>query len=301
MSLDALLAAGYAICAVYTQPDRPGGRGRRLQASPVKQLATHCGLPAFQPVSLKSAAEQRRLRELAADLMVVAAYGLLLPVPVLEAPRLGCINVHASLLPRWRGAAPIQHTLLAGESETGITLMQMDAGLDTGPVLAQARCPVLPEDTAGTLHDRLARLGAETLLTALPKLADGTLTAIPQDRERATYAPKITKDQARLDWKRPAADLERKVRAFNPWPVTYTEMGDRTLRVWQAEEAEGPAAEPGTIVDVSRRAIDVATSAGTLRLLKVQLSGGRIMTAAEFLDGRLLRTRRLASTGGTGG
>jgi methionyl-tRNA formyltransferase len=299
--LEALLAQGYSVCAVYTQPDRPAGRGRRLQTSPVKQLAIRHGLPVFQPASLKSVAEQQRLREIGPGIVIVAAYGLILPVAVLEIPRLGCVNVHASLLPRWRGAAPIQHALMAGDRETGITLMQMDRGLDTGPILTQARCPIFADDTGQTLHDRLARLGGEQLVAALPRIVGGALTPVPQDPALATYASKIDKHHACLDWRRPAAELERQVRAFNPWPVAYTEMGDDTLRIWDARAMNGTSAAPGAVVQATGDGIDIATGEGILRLLWLQLSGGRRMTAREFLAGRLLRAERLGTRTEAGG
>ncbi|MEO6696481.1 MAG: methionyl-tRNA formyltransferase, partial [Gammaproteobacteria bacterium] len=218
-ALQALLDSAHEVCAVYTQPDRPAGRGRTVQASPVKQLALRHRIPVLQPPSLKDASVQETLRALVADLMVVVAYGLILPAAVLSAPRLGCINIHASLLPRWRGAAPIQRAILAGDDQTGITLMQMDEGLDTGAMLVQRPCPILPTDSAKTLHDRLAALGAETLIETLGPLQDGTITARTQNGDAACYAAKLSKPEAVLDWRLDAAALDRKVRAFNPSPV----------------------------------------------------------------------------------
>ncbi len=287
VALEALLETGkHEICAVYTQPDRPAGRGRRLQASPVKRAALEHGLPVIQPVSLKGAEQQQQLRALQADLMVVVAYGLLLPGAVLHAPRLGCINIHASLLPRWRGAAPIQRAILAGDRETGVSIMQMDEGLDTGPVLHQLSTPIYPDDTAGILHDRLATLGAQALLDVLGLIVDGSCSALPQDEDKATYAAKLEKHEALLQWNAPAAELERRVRAFNPWPVARTSLRGENLRVWQAQTLPGSSGEaPGTILQASRDGIDVATGEGVLRLLRLQSAGGKPLDAGAFLNG----------------
>ncbi|MDE2090015.1 MAG: methionyl-tRNA formyltransferase, partial [Gammaproteobacteria bacterium] len=223
------------------------------------------------------------------DVMVVVAYGLLLPAPVLVIPRLGCINVHASLLPRWRGAAPIQRALLAGDRETGVTLMQMDQGLDTGAILAQAALPIEPNATAALLHDRLAEIGAATLIETLDRLQRGTLIPVPQDERQAVYAAKINKAEARLDWSKPALALERAVRAFNPWPVAYTSFNGTLLRVWQAQALDEPGAEPpGRVTRCSKQGIEVATGQGVLRLLQLQLPGGRPLSAAEFLNAHTL-------------
>ncbi len=284
-SLATLLHSEHQVVAVYTQPDRPAGRGRRLAASPVKSLALEHGIPVYQPKSLKGEAEQAGLASLQADLMVVAAYGLLLPKAVLEAPRLGCVNVHASLLPRWRGAAPIQRAILAGDTQSGVTIMQMDEGLDTGGMLLLRSCPIEPEDTASDLHDRLSLLGAEALQDALPGIFDGTLQPQPQDESLATYAKKLEKSEARLDWNQPAPLLDRQIRAFNPWPVAQTTLEGAVMRIWQATPlAETVDAAPGQVIATSRDGIDVATSEGQLRIKTLQLPGKRAMSAADFLN-----------------
>ncbi|KFI21262.1 methionyl-tRNA formyltransferase [Nitrosococcus oceani] len=285
-----LLEAKYHIGAVYTQPDRPSGRGRRPTPSPVKNIAITHQLPLYQPATLKDKGSQAQLAALAPDLMVVAAYGLILPATVLQIPPLGCINVHASLLPRWRGAAPIQRALLAGDKVTGISIMQMDAGLDTGPVVHTARYPIHPKDTAATVHDQLAELGAEALLQCLPSLLEKKANiATLQDESQACYAPKIRKEEAWLDWSQPAVLLERQVRAFNPWPVAQTQIEGKTLRVWSAAAlAQTANALPGTLLAVHKTGIDVATSNGTLRLLEVQLAGKRVMTVQDYLNAHTL-------------
>ena len=295
-ALETLIASAHEVVAVYTQPDRPAGRGRRLQAGPVKRIAIEHGIPVEQPERLKPTEEQDRLREYRPDLMVVAAYGLILPQAVLDIPHHGCLNIHASLLPRWRGAAPIQRAILAGDAETGVTIMQMAAGLDTGDMLARHPCPIGPEDTAGTLQDRLALLGAEALLTTLGDLATGSLAPVPQDERLATYAAKLTKEEARIDWRQSAAAIDRAVRAYNPWPVAFTHMNGETLRIWEARPLAADAnAEPGTVVAEGPEGINVATGAGLLRVLRLQLPGGKPLTAREFLNGRTLAGATLDS------
>ncbi len=289
VALHRLLEAEYKISAIYTQPDRPSGRGRRLTPSPVKVIATTHGLPVYQPLSLKDKAAQAQLAALAPDLMIVAAYGLLLPATVLDIPRLGCINIHASLLPRWRGAAPIQRALLAGDEKTGVSIMQMETGLDTGPVLSTLSSPIQPDDTTATLHDRLAELGAKALLHCLPLIATGHALATSQDEAQACYASKIRKEEAWLDWSLPAVFLERQVRAFNPWPVAQTQINGHSLRVWSAVALpQTDAARPGTVLTVSKTSIDIATGEGILRLLEVQPAGGRAMPVQAYLNAHRL-------------
>ncbi len=289
-ALRELVAAGYPPVTVYTQPDRPAGRGRKARPSPVKLAALDYGLPVEQPASLRDPAARERLAGLRPDLMIVAAYGLILPQSVLDLPRLGCVNIHASLLPRWRGAAPIQRAILAGDTETGVCLMRMEAGLDTGPVLACATTPIHAEDTGGTLHDRLADIGAGLLIGSLPDLLQGKLRAQPQDHDAATYASKVSKAEALLDWRKPARQLQRQVAAFNPWPVAHTRWHGEPLRIWRATViCESADAAPGTVLAAGRGGIDVATGEGCLRLLELQLPGGRVLAAEAFLRGHSLK------------
>ncbi len=293
-ALQALIDAGQAPVAVYTQPDRPAGRGRKLRPSPVKLCAQEAGIPVHQPQSLRSPEVRQQLAELEPDLMVVAAYGLLLPPEVLRISRRGCVNLHASLLPRWRGAAPIQRAILAGDEETGITLMQMDEGLDTGDMLARAALPIDDRVTAGELQQELARLGAELLIGKLPDLLDGRLQPQPQDEAAATHAPKLSKAEAEIDWRKPARQLQREVRAFNPWPVSFTHLDGQPLKIWSATALdEATDQPPGQVLAHERDGLRVATGEGQLRIESLQLPGKQRRSAAELLGGRSLAGQRL--------
>jgi methionyl-tRNA formyltransferase len=287
-ALRSLIAAGHELALVLTQPDRPAGRGMKLLPGPVKSLALERGIALRQPATLKDPAEQAVLRALSADLMVVAAYGLILPPAVLDIPRLGCLNIHASLLPRWRGAAPIQRALLAGDARTGITIMQMDAGLDTGDMLLAEAVPIAPDDTAATLHDKLAELGARCIVRALEQLARGTLPRRPQGEAGASYAPKISKQEAALDWTRDAAELARAVRAFDPFPGACAALCGEAIKIWRATPLADAGGGPGDVLSAGREGIVVACGTGSLRLEVLQRPGGRRVTAAEFLAGHPL-------------
>ncbi len=284
---------GIEVVAVYTQPDRPAGRGRKLAPSPVKQAAAAAGYPIEQPETLKSTDVQSRLRALDLDLLIVVAYGLILPRKVLAIPRLGCWNVHASLLPRWRGAAPIQRAILAGDHETGICVMQMEAGLDTGPVLLRSEIPIDDDDTGGSLHDKLAAIGAASLRRALQHVLDGqTLSAHPQSNDGVIYAHKLDKGEARIDWNDSAVDIERKVRAFDPWPIAEADVGTDHLRIWSALALPARTERtPGSIIAADKNGIDVATGNGVLRIREVQRAGGRRMAAGDYLNARPDLTR----------
>ena len=283
-ALAALHGAGHEIALVLTQPDRPTGRGLKLAPSAVKALAEERGLAVYQPGSLKDAKTQDVLRATGADLMVVAAYGLMLPEPVLSIARLGAVNIHASLLPRWRGAAPIQRALLAGDTRTGISIMQMDRGLDTGPVLIAEDLSIAADDTGGSLHEKLAELGARLIDSALAQLARGELRARPQPDAGASYASKISKAEAEIDWREPATAIERKVRAFNPLPGASTTAGNTALKIWRAQATQTEGA-PGTLLETGPGGIVVACGTGSLRVLELQRAGGKRLTAAQFLAG----------------
>ncbi len=288
LHLKALIDSKHQLLSVYTQPDRPSGRGKKLHPSPVKHLATAAGLPVCQPASLRDAIEQQHLAAQQADLMIVVAYGLILPQAVLDAPRLGCLNVHASLLPRWRGAAPIQRAIEAGDDETGITIMQMDAGLDTGDMLATARCPIAADTTGGSLHDELATLGVPLLLEVLDDLLRFQRDAQSQDDDQATYANKILKAEAAIDWRRDAHSLDRMVRAFNPFPVCYSTLAGERVRIWLSRPSgTAPLPEPaGTILQAGPQGILVNCGRGQLSIQQLQLPGGKVLSADQVLNAR---------------
>lgn len=291
--LQHLLLAGHVPVAVYSQPDRPAGRGRQLAASPVKELALAHGIAVEQPLNFKNEEDRQRLAQYQPTLMIVVAYGLLLPQSVLDIPAQGCVNVHASLLPRWRGAAPIQRALLAGDSETGITLMQMEAGLDTGPMLATARTPINADDTSGSLHDRLAQLGAQLLVQQLPQLLASELAAQPQNEASTCYAQKLSKQEAALNWQQPAAQLARQVRAFQPWPVATLSTGQDTVRVGAAHAIDQRSTlPPGHIVALDRSGLQISTGGGILCLTRLQWPGGKMLTIADLLNGQHLSDLR---------
>ncbi|ORM60636.1 methionyl-tRNA formyltransferase [Pantoea rodasii] len=284
--LDALLASEHQVVGVFTQPDRPAGRGNKLTPSPVKVLAQAHDVPVFQPKSLKPEESQQLIADLQADVMVVVAYGLILPKAVLEMPRLGCINVHGSLLPRWRGAAPIQRSLWAGDSETGVTIMQMDVGLDTGDMLYKLSCPITPEDTSASLYDKLAGLGPQGMLDTLELLSSGNAQPEVQDEAAVSYAEKLSKEEARLDWSLSAAQLERCVRAFNPWPVSFFLVEDQPVKVWQASVLPHQNKQPGEILHADKNGIQIATADGVLNLLSLQPAGKKAMSAQDLLNSR---------------
>jgi len=302
-ALDAL-AEAQQICAVFTQPDRPAGRGQPLHASPVKARATERGLRVYQPVSFKSQEALDVLRGLELDVLVVVAYGLILPPAALHCPKLGCINIHASLLPRWRGAAPIQRAVLAGDANSGITIMRMDAGLDTGPMLAAREIAIRADDTTKTLQDRLARLGAELMGETLNEMRQGRVREVPQPSEGVTYAPKLNKAEALIDWQQDAVQISRRVRAFNPWPIAETRLDGAQLRIWDAEILDTPATGsrepgggplPGSVLSATHAGIDVACGRGALRILRLQLAGRKPLLAQEFIKGQRLDRSRFAS------
>jgi methionyl-tRNA formyltransferase len=291
--LNALLAEGFPPVAVLTQPDRPAGRGRERQPSPVKLAARAAGIPVHQPASLRTEESRELIAALAPDLMIVVAYGMLLPAEILSIPAFGCWNIHASLLPRWRGAAPIQRAIEAGDHETGVSIMQMDSGLDTGPVILRERLPLRGDETGGSVHDQLAALGARALLGCLRRLAAGQdLAPVPQPDSGVSYARKLNKSEAELDWAEPAEVLERRIRAFDPWPVAWCVIGGERTRIWRAARGKRSTdMPPGTVLGAGREGIDVATGRGTLRLLELQPPGKKRMDAADYLNARPLPVR----------
>ena len=284
--LDALLASEHQVVGVFTQPDRPAGRGNKLTPSPVKVLAQAHDIPVFQPKSLKPEENQHLVADLQADIMVVVAYGLILPKAVLVMPRLGCINVHGSLLPRWRGAAPIQRSLWAGDSETGVTIMQMDVGLDTGDMLHKLSCPITAEDTSASLYEKLAQLGPQGMLLTLDLLASGNAKPEVQDEALVSYAEKLSKEEARLDWSLSAAQLERCIRAFNPWPISHFMIEEQPVKVWQATVLPHQNKQPGEIVHADKKGVQIATADGVLNLVSLQPAGKKAMSAQDLLNSR---------------
>ncbi|QXC34716.1 MULTISPECIES: methionyl-tRNA formyltransferase [Aeromonas] len=285
--LAALLSSDHEVVAAYTQPDKPAGRGQKLTASPVKELALAHNLPVYQPASLRNEEAQAELASLGADLMVVVAYGLILPKAVLDTPRLGCINVHGSLLPRWRGAAPIQRAIWAGDAETGVTIMQMDVGLDTGAMIRKVSCPIAADETSTSLYDKLAELGPQALVDTVDAMAAGNTTAEPQDDALANYAQKLSKEEARIDWTMDAVAIERCIRAFNPWPISWCEVAGQTIKVWQAEVIEHEHGQSaGTLLKADKQGIDIATGKGVLRLLTLQPPGKKAMSVTDLLNSR---------------
>ena len=283
-ALQACIASRHHVVAVYTQPDRPAGRGRKIKYGPVKQLAIDAGITVFQPQRLDQE-QQNQIESLQADIMLVSAYGLLLPKTVLDIPKLGCINIHASLLPRWRGAAPIQCSIIAGDQKTGISIMQMEQGLDTGPVLQQFECEIQATDTGSSLHDRLASMAAAEIVQVLENLQDGKLIAQPQDESLVSYAGKITKQEACIDWQQSAAEIARKIRAFNSWPVAYTYFAQQRLRIWQAEVSNTKSDRlPGSVLSSDKQSMEVVTGEGVIKLIAIQLSGGKIISAQDFIN-----------------
>ncbi|PSJ17255.1 methionyl-tRNA formyltransferase [Nitrosomonas supralitoralis] len=285
VALEGLIRAGHQVVMVLTQPDRPAGRGMKTAASAVKLLAQQHQLALMQPPTLKTPEIQAQLRALQADVMIVAAYGLILPQAVLDIPGLGCLNIHASILPRWRGAAPIQRAILAGDDETGITIMQMDAGLDTGNILLNHDMKITSNDTAQSLHDKLGLLGAQSIVEVLVQLQQGKLVSVIQNETQACYAAKITKTEAEIDWQLPAKQIDRVVRAFNPSPGAYTSFHGMILKIWQAKAITGESGQPGEIVAADREGISIACGSGLLQVEMLQKPGGKKMYVADFLAG----------------
>jgi methionyl-tRNA formyltransferase len=295
-ALDALRRT-HRICAVFTQPDRPAGRGMPLHASPVKALALEHGLCIHQPPSFKATEALAILENLQLDALIVVAYGMLLPPAAMHLPKLGCINIHASLLPRWRGAAPIQRAILAGDATTGVTIMRMDEGLDTGPTLASRVLEIRADDSAKSMHERLARLGADLIVETLAELQAGSLRELPQPSTGITYAAKITKAEALIDWREDAAQVGRRIRAFNPWPIAETRLNGAQLRLWEAQvhADAAPGNLPGSVLAATNDGIDVACGSGVLRILRLQLAGRKVLSAREFIRGQPLDGERFAA------
>ncbi len=284
VALQSCISSHHNVVAVYTQPDRPAGRGRKINYSPVKQLALDADIPIFQPDRFANN-QIEQLKSTDADLMLVSAYGMLLPIDVLEIPKLGCINIHASLLPKWRGAAPIQRAIIAGDTQTGISIMQMVEALDAGPVLQTFTCDIYANDTGKSLHDRLAKIAADEIITVLDCLQKHELQAVVQDESRVSYANKLSKQEANIDWNQSAVEIERKIRAFNAWPVAYSYMNDQRVRIWQAELCSTAThAPPGAIVTADKNGIQVATGEGDLKLKTLQLAGGKEISAQDFIN-----------------
>lgn len=284
-SLDAIFQSEHQLLAIYTQPDRPAGRGHKLQPSPIKLWALEHELPVYQPTNFKPQENINDLAALSPDIMIVIAYGLILPRSILEIPKYGCINVHASLLPQWRGASPIQHAILNNDTESGITIMQMDSGMDTGDILATISCPIEHQDTAGTLHDKLAQLAPTVLLNILNQITKEKLTPEPQNNAMATYAPKINKEDASIDWQQSAVHIDCQIRAFNPWPIAYTHANGETIRIHQARTLNTPCGEaPGTILAINKEGIQVATGQHVLLIETLQFAGGKVLKVADWLN-----------------
>ncbi|WP_165736415.1 methionyl-tRNA formyltransferase [Pseudoalteromonas sp. C8] len=283
--LQALIQSEHQIVGVYSQPDRPAGRGKKLKASEVKELALEHNLPVFQPQSLKNDEALAELTSLNADIMIVVAYGLILPKAILEAPRLGCLNVHGSILPRWRGAAPIQRAIWAGDEQTGVTIMQMDEGLDTGDMLHISRCPISTTETSASLYTKLAELGPDALIETINKLANGEITPEPQNDELANYAKKLSKEEANIDWSMSALQIERNIRSFNPWPVCFTQMGGQTVKIYQAQVVL-QSGDPGQILSSDKNGVVVACGEQALCITQLQPQGKKPMAINDFLNGR---------------
>lgn len=284
--LESLFNSEHEIIAVYTQPDRPAGRGNKLHPSPVKEFALRNNIPVYQPINFKDPSAVEAFQALKPDLMVVAVYGLLLPKIILETPRLGCVNVHISLLPRWRGASPNVQPILAGDKETGVTIMQMDEGLDTGEMLYKKKYRIEPTDTAKDLREKLGILGAQALLEILPAIENGSVTREKQNNSESTHAPKIKKEDAEIAWDKTADEISRMVRAYNPWPVAYFHVDEKVIRIWEASPMnEVTKNKPGAVISCKKEGIDIATSSGFLRITKLQAAGGKVLTAQEFLNG----------------